>query len=459
MKFRKCGKLILASALFVSVVCASCGKSENPSGYYPEFNICVNGGDEAEKTENSALNENGEGLLPVKKIFELFTKNQLSCAEYDKEKFFTPFYKSQVQYAEGFFLLENEGGKLDDVTLAFPAAKVLEVRSNDLKTLYKEGTDYVVKGGKLSFPAGSAIEPLARSAFFKESAELSGQWRYEGDLRPVANTTGEMYPAHYVCTYVRTSGYSGAKANDSGKNLTKFKESAALKNGTEILLVGDSISAGAGASGNFPIWAKMTEEGAAYYSGGEVTLHNAAQPGIDSTQYVALMEGRESDVGGSEEFLKSAKEKFAVAEEHVKEAALAIIAIGANDAGGWCGNGKGTPEETYEENVRKMIAYIRRNNPDCNVLLVSCMQTNPKLFNAEDDSIKLCAADLSEYEKTLEKIAASETGVATANVFSVQRSLLKRKKIEDMLGDNVNHPSDYMARIYAQVILDTLFGK
>ena len=62
-------------------------------------------------------------------------------------------------------------------------------------------------------------------------------------------------------------------------------------------------------------------------------------------------------------------------------------------------------------------------------------------------------------KETLEKIAASETGVAVANVYSVQRSLLKRKKIEDMLGDNVNHPSDYMARIYTQVILDTLFGE
>ena len=106
-----------------------------------------------------------------------------------------------------------------------------------------------------------------------------------------------------------------------------------------------------------------------------------------------------------------------------------------------------------------MIAYVREENTDCSILLVSCMQTNPKLIDASDDTIRLCAADLAEYEKTLEKIAASETGVAVANVYSVQRSLLKRKKIEDMLGDNVNHPSDYMARIYTQVILDTLFGE
>lgn len=458
MKANKIGALIM-SALIGSMVFISCEKAEKPSGYYPEYNVCVNGGDEAESYETSAVNGNAEGLLPVGKIYELLTKNQLTCAEYDKDKFFTPFYKSQVQYAEGFFLLENESGKIDDVTLAFPVAKALEVRSNDLKTLYREGKDYVIKNGKLSFPDGSAIKALSRSAFFKESADLSGQWKYKDDPRAVINATGATYPAHYVCTYVRTSEYSGEKADGSGKNLTKFKERAALKQGTEILLLGDSISAGAGASGNFPIWSKMVEEGAAYYSGGEVTLHNAAQPGIDSSQYAALIEGRESDVGGNDGFLESAKQKFAVAEAHRKDASLAIIAIGANDAGGWCGNGKGTSTEVYEENVRKMIDYVRRDNPDCSVLLVSCMQTNPKLYNAEDESIKLCAADLAEYEKTLEKIAASVTGVATAKVFSVQKSLLGRKKIEDMLGDNVNHPSDYMARIYAQVILDTLFGE
>ena len=131
----------------------------------------------------------------------------------------------------------------------------------------------------------------------------------------------------------------------------------------------------------------------------------------------------------------------------------------ANDAGGWCDNGNGTSAASYEENVRRMIAYVKEENADCSILLVSCMQTNPKLIDASDDTVRLCAADLAEYEKTLEKIAASETGVAVANVYSVQRSLLKRKKIEDMLGDNVNHPSDYMARIYTQVILDTLFGE
>ena len=457
MKLRKFA--VSACLLAASVFFVSCSAEVPASGYYPQFNICVNGGDLPEQYEDSAVNGNEEGLLPAKKVFELMEKESLTCAKYDKQKFFTPFYNSQVQYAEGFFLLENERGGIDDVTLAFPIGAVLEVRSNDLRTLYREGKDYIVKNGNLSFPAGSSITALSRSAFFRQGGETAGQWRYTGDFRTVANTTGEIYPSQYVCTYVRTNEYKGIRANRSGGTLSKFREDVALKKDVEILLLGDSIAAGAGGSGNFPMWASMVEEGVAYYSGGNATVYNAAQPGIHSAQYVSLIDGKDEAVGGGEEFLKSAKEKFALAQAHKNNVSLAIIAIGANDAGGWCDNGKGTSTVSYEENVRRMISYVREENADCSILLVSCMQTNPKLIDASNDKIRLCAADLEEYEKTLEKIATSETGVAVANVFSVQSSLLKRKKIEDMLGDNVNHPSDYMSRIYTQVILDLLFGE
>lgn len=457
MKLRKFA--LSACLLATSILFASCSLEVPASGYYPQYNISVNGGDLPETKEDTAVNGNKEGLLPVDKVFELTAKNALTCAGYDKQKFFTPFYDSQVQYAEGFFLLENERGGIDDVALAFPIGAVLEVRSNDLRTLYREGKDYTVKNGNLSFPAGSAITALSRSAFFRTGGETAGQWRYSGDSRTVANTTGEIYPSQYVCTYVRTSEYKGAEANRSGGTLSKFRENVALKKGVEILLLGDSIAAGAGGSGNFPMWANMVEEGVAYYSDGEAKIYNAAQPGIHSAQYVSLIDGKDEAVGGGEEFLKSAKEKFALAQAHKKDVALAIIAIGANDAGGWCDNGNGTSTVSYEENVRRMISYVREENADCSILLVSCMQTNPKLIDASNDKIRLCAVDLAEYEKTLEKIATSETGVAVANVYSVQNSLLKRKKIEDMLGDNVNHPSDYMSRVYAQVILDSLFGK
>ncbi len=47
-------------------------------------------------------------------------------------------------------------------------------------------------------------------------------------------------------------------------------------------------------------------------------------------------------------------------------------------------------------------------------------------------------------------------GVAVANVTAVHESLLTRKRYADMTGNNINHPNDYMARVYAQTLLTTV---
>ena len=36
--------------------------------------------------------------------------------------------------------------------------------------------------------------------------------------------------------------------------------------------------------------------------------------------------------------------------------------------------------------------------------------------------------------------------------------LLKAKRFRDMTGNNVNHPNDFLARVYAQVVLQTVAG-
>ena len=36
--------------------------------------------------------------------------------------------------------------------------------------------------------------------------------------------------------------------------------------------------------------------------------------------------------------------------------------------------------------------------------------------------------------------------------------LLKANRFRDMSGNNVNHPNDFLARVYAQVVLQTVAG-
>ena len=41
---------------------------------------------------------------------------------------------------------------------------------------------------------------------------------------------------------------------------------------------------------------------------------------------------------------------------------------------------------------------------------------------------------------------------------AVHELLLERKSLQDTLSNNVNHPNDFMHRVYAQVALKTLLG-
>ena len=48
--------------------------------------------------------------------------------------------------------------------------------------------------------------------------------------------------------------------------------------------------------------------------------------------------------------------------------------------------------------------------------------------------------------------------IAVAEVTSAHKYVLEHKEYYDMTGNNVNHPNDFLARIYAMVILRTMLG-
>ena len=48
--------------------------------------------------------------------------------------------------------------------------------------------------------------------------------------------------------------------------------------------------------------------------------------------------------------------------------------------------------------------------------------------------------------------------VGVADVTTVNIEMYQRKVYQDITGSNSNHPNDYMHRIYAQVIIQTVFG-
>ncbi|MBT3296985.1 MAG: hypothetical protein HN919_09675 [Verrucomicrobia bacterium] len=69
-----------------------------------------------------------------------------------------------------------------------------------------------------------------------------------------------------------------------------------------------------------------------------------------------------------------------------------------------------------------------------------------------NEEFKPQSAHFENRERLLE-LAAERDGVVVADVMSVTAEMLKRKKFADISGNNLNHPNDFLHRLYASVIL------
>ena len=100
-----------------------------------------------------------------------------------------------------------------------------------------------------------------------------------------------------------------------------------------------------------------------------------------------------------------------------------------------------------------MIDAIHANNPDCAVIVVGTSVPN----NETDwyyGNQRLYVNELL----TLESESGKYDNVAVTNMTAMHEHLLKIKRFRDITGNNINHPNDFVVRIYAQVLLQTLLG-
>ena len=121
---------------------------------------------------------------------------------------------------------------------------------------------------------------------------------------------------------------------------------------------------------------------------------------------------------------------------------LAVIAFGMND-------GRMSPAE-FAEKTSALVGRVKSKFPDAEIILVATMLPNPEAKNFH--------LNQSKFHDALVETCQGE-GIAVANMTGVHESLLQRKRYADMTGNNVNHPNDYMARVYAQTLFATLQEK
>ena len=340
----------------------------------------------------------------------------------------TPFWASSHMSNETLLFEKMPDKRYAEAKLLFVPIGIVSVTSADGATVFEEGRDYVWKKNSdtLTLTKHSRIPT-------KTWADMHPPKGSPGTLGEAVggNTTLLFDPAGAVlhtiqvaATYDHDEKWNGFVPQAAEKEIPKSIAKLRAKEKLNLVVFGDSISVGTGASGTFhappnqPPYVGLVEEGLRARFGAELTVKNISEGGQDTTWGVTTAPK--------------------VADENPD---LVLIAFGMNDAG------RAIPAADYAQNIQKMIDTIRQKRPDTEFLLVTTM-----IGNAE--WAQLTFPLFAEYRDALTRMAGP--GIAVADVTSVWEDILKTKKFLDITGNGLNHPNDFGYRVYAQVILQAM---
>lgn len=343
--------------------------------------------------------------------------------------FMAPVWEGNTVYYESIQFFPHPVTKeIQPAPLLYVPEEILAVYSSDLATEYHEGEDFTLVNGQLELTENTTIPIWSYDEYYPvEPAEFDIK-SVSAPGRHVRFDSGVIHAEKQLAVTYRHSGeWQGIRPPYTGEQLSVVTKKLTDQQPVTIVYYGDSIMTGADASGSLDIAPYMpifpdlvTEQLKASYGYHSITTHNTAVGGT-TTQW------------GVEE----TPQRVAL---HRPD--LVVVNFGMNDAS------TNLPIEEYEENLRQMIALTRKESPKAEFLLLSSTVPNP-----DCDGWTRWHARSSE---ALCAIARDTAGVAVLPMTEVQAYLLEHKRYDDMNGNAVNHPNDFMARVFAQVIAQAL---
>lgn len=371
---------------------------------------------------------------------------------WNTEEYMIPFWKTDKIIDESVLLI-SKGDEAAEGELLFAPDKIESVVSYDpyaSKTVvYVEGEDYVVEGKK--------IKAISEKMPFMTEDRLSGRDKMSGfDYSLIPSTDKGLYlpftestgfiERQIFVTYTHTEKWDKETPAYVGEKLPNFQKKTANKEKINLFVYGDSISTGANSSGylnvypNKPSWPQAVRKGLSDQFGTEVELVNKAVGGwtsenaIMSSESIGWVNGKQISQAGIKVTLEEMPEY---------KPDIAIIGFGMNDAT------NGISKSAYRAYMQKIVKTIKDRNPDCEFILLGTMLANPKAYNQSKNQI-------SYYDELL-KIAEGDDKIVSVNIGKMHGDLLgSGKKYADMTSNNVNHPNDFMASVYAMNILSLL---
>lgn len=341
---------------------------------------------------------------------------------YDLDTYTLPYWEGNTVYHESVMVRKEKDGTVSEIPLLYPADVILSVRSSDLKTVYERGKDWELQNGKLVILTDSDVPFMTYEEYYPSVASENSFAAVQGG-NIYFSEGSVLHKKQLAVTYKHSASWEGflpsAKGHLMPKTMDKLKNNEELK----ILFYGDSITTGVNSSSAVEAapyaetWMDMVAKSLKkIYRNSKITAINTA------------VGGKTSEWG-----VKNAQERVASYNPD-----FLVVGFGMNDGG--------FAPEQHRDNIKSIIDVAKEANPNVEVLIVSTMLPNPE--------VQMTVGNQPYFESEL--LTLETEGIAVAQITSMHKYFVKNKRYSDMTGNNVNHPNDFVARLYAQSVIATI---
>jgi hypothetical protein len=314
-------------------------------------------------------------------------------------------------------------GKPAEANLAFIPSKIISVKNYALDKTYEAGKDYVIDGRTIRLVSGSAIPFFKYEELYHNNpAAKPGVMKTVDGGYMTFSESSFFNDKQLAITYEHDEPWDGPVPQSAKNLLPKTFQALENKKPLKLVVFGDSISVGASASGKsvrapfMPRWGDLVAGELRRVYGSAIDYLNPSLGGMRSDWGKNVIDGLVS----------------------FEKPDLVILGFGMND-------GASFSVGQFAANTQAMMESVRKQNPDAEFILLMSFQPNSKWRSLDP---------MPAYLEAMKKMEGP--GVAVADLWSMHGYLLKNKTYWDMTGNHVNHPNDFMVRVYAQTVLCVL---
>jgi lysophospholipase L1-like esterase len=334
-----------------------------------------------------------------------------------------PFWLGEVMEGESVLFIKEPKTGAARASVLFPIREVVAIRNSAGDVTYEQGKDYEWKpdSREITLPAGSRIPSRTPDELRRPAKTQKYALTHRDGNGEIFFGARLEYAEMQACITYRHApdAWDLPVPKFDAQALPRTLSKLTRRQPLSIVVLGDSISTGANASGVFdatpfqPAYPELIRAHLEHHYQGKVTLENLSVGGKDTPWALGMID------------------KVVELKPN-----LVIVAFGMNDAAG-------RPASEYQEHIQKLIGSVRERLPECEFILVAPMLGNP-------DWTRLKQELFPQYRDKLKELTGP--GIAVADLTSIWTRFLELKRDWDQTGNGVNHPNDFGHRVYAQVI-------